>query len=340
MRSWQSKVPDDAPNIFAINLIESDKDKFVYYLEENRLIHSPMYPIVRGRLSAVNNVPIREYASKESERQDESLDRDLSLTWGFELPKDNVIIEGAWHEKNNPPQFNTVSIEKGIAENLEINIGDVLEFTVETQKTQATVTSLRSVEWESFTPNFYMIFYPGSLADLPTSFIASLRLKGQQRSKIKDLVNTFPSATFFDVEFLLNRIRGIAKQISFAVETILYFSLFASLVIFISIEMILRHHRNYSTAIYKAIGAKVKLIQQIFRTPFILLGLIAGIFAYLINVVISFIITSYIIEGNYIFNLKTFILCIFVTPVLVLVAGHFSIKRVSQASSTQLLREP
>ena len=340
LSSWQSKVPDDAPNIFAINLFESDKNKFVSYLEENGLIHSPMYPIVRGRLSAVNNMPIREYASKESERQDESLDRDLSLTWGFELPKDNVIIEGAWHDKNNPPQFNTVSVEEGIAENLDINLGDVLEFTVETQKIQATVTSLRSVEWESFTPNFYMIFYPGSLAGLPTSFIASLRLEGQQRSNIKNLVNTFPSATFFDVDFLLNRIRGIAKQISFAVETILYFSLLASFVIFISIEMILRHHRNYSTAICKAIGANVNLIQKIFRTQFIIIGLIAGVFAYLMNVIISLVMTAYIIEGNYIFNISTFILCIVITPILVLAAGHFSIRRISNVSSRQLLREP
>ncbi len=339
LTSWQSKVPDNAPNIFAINLFTADKDKFISFLKEKNLAHSPMYPIVRGRLSAVNGAPIREYASKETERQDESLDRDLSLTWGFELPKDNNIIAGSWHDKENSPPYNAVSVEEGIAENLEISLGDVLEFTVETQITQATVTSLRSVEWESFTPNFYMIFYPGSLAGLPTSYIASLRLEDKQRLYLKDLVGAFPSATFFDVDFLLNRIRGIAQQISLAVETILYFSLFASLVIFISIEMILRHNRNYSTAIFKAIGAKTGLIRRIFRTQFIIVGLIAGVFAYALNISISFIISTYIIEGNFIFNYKTLLLCLVIAPLLVLVAGYFSIRKTSQISATSLLNE-
>ena len=339
LSSWQSKVPDNAPNIFAINLFETDKDNFIDYLNENEYVHSPMYPIVRGRLSAVNNIPIKEYASKETNRQDESLDRDLALTWGFDLPKDNVIIEGVWHDKSKQQSVNTVSVEEGIAQNLDIKIGDILEFTIDTEKLEAIVTSLRSVEWESFTPNFYMIFYPGVLDELPTTYIASLRLDEQQRPNLKNLVTMFPSATFFDVDFLLKRIRGIAQQISLAVETILYFSLFASVVIFISIEMILRHHRNYSTAIYKAIGTKINQIQKIFRAQFLIIGFIAGIFAYLMNIIISYIITAYIIDGNYIFNLKTFILCMIIAPILVLVAGYFSINRISHISARQLLQE-
>lgn len=337
--SWQSKVPDNAPNIFAINIFENEKQTFLDEVKDQGLEHSPLYPVVRGRLSAINEQPIREYASKETERQDESLGRDLALTWGLQLPKDNKIIEGDWHTESEDNNIATVSVEEGLAENLEITLGDRLSFTVETKVVEAMVTSIRSVEWESFTPNFYMIFYPGVLDNLPVSYMGSLHLDKQQRPILRNFIKKFPSATFFDVDFLLNRIRGIAKKISYAVETVLYFALFASVLVFISIEMILRKNRSYSTAIFKAVGADTKLVQKVFRTQFLFIGLIAGIIAYLLNLVISFVLSSYLIEGQFVFNLKTAILCLILAPLLVLVAGYVSIQRTKQMPVKKLLDE-
>ncbi len=337
--SWQSKVPENAPNFFAINLFVEDKLTFLAELKRNNISHSPLYPIVRGRLSAINGEPVREYVSKEKVKKDESLNRDLALSWGLELPPDNKIISGQWHNPEDPPEQITVSVEEGVAENLKINLGDTLEFTIETHKLEALVTSLRSVEWESFTPNFYMIFYPGSLDGLPVTYLSSMHLKQSQRTLLPTFIKHFPNATFFDVDFLLTRIRGIMLQISTAVEIILYFSLFASLIVFIAIEMILRHYRSYSVAIYKAVGARSEFIQKIFRAQFIFIGLISGVIAYSLNLSIGFIISTYYIEGDYIFNIKTAILCLFIVPLLVLMAGYFSIQRVHQTPAKQLLTE-
>jgi putative ABC transport system permease protein len=337
--SWQAKVPDDAPNIFVINLFANEKQSFLDELGKRGLKHSPLYPVVRGRLSAVNNQPIREYASKESERQDESLSRDLALTWNLQLPKDNKIIQGQWHSKTHRESVSLVSVEQGIAENLGIELGDTLAFTVETQIVKAEVTSIRSVEWESFTPNFYMIFNPGALDGLPVSYMGSLRLNKEQRSILPEFVKQFPSATFFDVDFLLNRIRGIAQKISYAVETVLYFALLASVLVFISIEMIQRKYRTYSTAIFKAVGANTKLVQKMFRTQFILIGIIAGMIAYLLNLIIGFVLTNYLLESEFVFNIKTTILCLLLAPFLVLVAGYISVQRTKQMPVKQLLAE-
>lgn len=337
--SWQSKIPENAPNFFAINLFDTDKVDFLSLLKRKNISHSPLYPIVRGRLSAVNGQPIRKYASKESGRSDESLRRDLALTWGLGLPTDNKIIKGQWHDANKTPQQKTVSVEEGLADNLDIDLGDILEFTIDTFKVQAVVTSIRSVQWESFTPNFYMIFYPGALDDFPKTYLASLHLAPTQRKLLPIIVKQFPTTTFFDVDFLLNRIRGIAQQVSFAVETILYFSLLASLIVFIAIEMVLQHYRNYSTAIYKSVGAKTVLIQKVFRSQFILIGLIAGGIAYLFNFIVGILLSTYLIEGDYVFNIKTAVLCLIITPVLVLAAGYFSIQRTSRTSAKKLLTE-
>ncbi len=339
LSSWQSKVPENAPNFFAINLFAEDRVNFLAELQQNNISHSPLYPIVRGRLTAINGEPVREYAGKEKVTRDESIKRDLSLSWGLELPPDNKIISGQWHNPDTPPDKITVSVEEGVAENLKISLGDIIEFTVETYKLEAEVTSLRSVEWESFTPNFYMIFYPGALDGLPVTYLASIHLKQSQRTLLPDFIQRYPNATFFDVNFMLTKVRNIMQQISAAVKTILYFSLFASIIVFIAIEIILRRYRSYSVAIYKSVGTRSELIQKIFRSQFIFIGLISGAIAYTMNLLIGFIISVYFIESDFFFNIKTAILCLFIVPLLVLIVGHFSIQRIHQTPAKRLLTE-
>ena len=335
--SWQAKVPKNAPNVFAINLLEKETQRFQAFLDQYKINHSPLYPIIRGRLSAVNQILINEYTSAESGLNDESLERDLALTWSRDLPENNKILNGEWHKVDE--QINRVSVEEGIAENLEIEIGDTLTFTVEAEKISAVVTSIRSVEWESFMPNFYMIFSPGTLDELPTTYIASLYIDKEQRTLIRDFVEAFPSATFFDVDFLLNRIRQIANKVSYAVETVLYFSLLASLLIFISIEMILHKYRTYSTAIFKAVGADINLVQKVFRTEFILIGIMSGVIAYLLNTIVSIGVSNYVIEGNYVFNMKTAILCLVIAPLMVVITGYITVHRTKQTSVSALIAE-
>ena len=335
--SWQAKVPENAPNVFAINLLEKETQRFQAFLDQYKINHSPLYPIIRGRLSAVNQILINEYTSAESGLNDESLERDLALTWSRDLPENNKILNGEWHKVDE--QINRVSVEEGIAENLEIEIGDTLTFTVEAEKISAVVTSIRSVEWESFMPNFYMIFSPGTLDELPTTYIASLYIDKEQRTLIRDFVEAFPSATFFDVDFLLNRIRQIANKVSYAVETVLYFSLLASLLIFISIEMILHKYRTYSTAIFKAVGADINLVQKVFRTEFILIGIMSGVIAYLLNTIVSIGVSNYVIEGNYVFNMKTAILCLVIAPLMVVITGYITVHRTKQTSVSALIAE-
>jgi putative ABC transport system permease protein len=335
--SWQSRVPENAPNVFAINLAERDSVNFMKFIDDNKIEHSPLYPITRGRLSAVNGIAIRDYANKETGRYDNALDRDLALTWGDALPKDNKVIAGNWHQSGR--LGNAVSIEQDIAENLDIKPGDMLTFTIETQEVSAQVTSIRTVIWESFSPNFYMIFSPGALDGLPTTYIASLHLEDNERSTIGQLVKTFPGASFFDVEFLLNRIRQIISKVGYAVEAVLYFSLLSSILVFIAIEMILRKHRVYNATIFKAVGASTRLIQKIYRTEFMLIGFVSGFIAYVLNLVVSFGISHFIIEGEFVFNPRTAVLCLLVAPLIVIVAGYLSIHRTRDVSVKGLLQQ-
>ena len=184
-----------------------------------------------------------------------------------------------------------------------------------------------------------MIFRPGALAGLPATYMASLHIAPERRELLPQFIQRFPTATFFDVDFLLNRIRGIIQKISTAVEIILYVSLVAGLIVFIAVEMVLRRYRRHSTAVYKSLGATTALIRKIYRSQLLLSGLMAGAVAYILNLAIGMIVSVWLIGGSYVFNIKTAMLCLLITPILVIITGYVSISQSSKARVKDLLAQ-
>ena len=339
LASWQASIPEDAPNYFAINLYADELDDFAEALRQYDINNSPLYPIVRGRLTGINGEPVRTAVTKESQAG-RAANRDLSLTWSKHIPLDNEIADGQWHDALGGLHGGvSVSVESKLAQSMGIAVGDQLEFVIGAETLQAAVTSLRTVNWQSFTPNFYMMFDKAALSRFPATYISSFRLTQQQRVFVPKLVERFPSATFFDVDFLLKRIQGIVAQVSFAIESILYFALASSLVVFVAIEMILHHSRLYSAALCKAMGARVALVQRIYRVQFCLIGLLSGGLAYALNLVVSSLLSVYVLDSDVVFNAKTLLLCLLVAPALVYLAGQLSIGRVQAVPAKILLNE-
>lgn len=348
--SWQAKVPEQAPNYFVINVFEEEREALQQALTQRQLPASPMYPVVRGRLIKVNEQQVSSLIANNS-RAKSAVDRDLSLTWAHTLPAENRIVQGQWWDADEKPaELDTVlakgdidlagvSIEQELAKNLGVNIGDVLTFVIETRSLKARVKSIRKLSWESFTPNFYMMFEPGILDEFPATYLSSFYVAASRKAGLPELIQQFPSASFFDVDFLLKRIRTIIRQVSFAVEMILYFALFASLVVFIAIEMILHHSRLYNNGVLKALGANSIMITRFYRLQLLLSGFLAGLLAYGLNAIVAYITTVWVLESSWVFNPKTLLLCLLLTPLMVYMAGLYSIYRLKLVSAKTVLNE-
>lgn len=338
LRSWQGKIPEDAPNFFAVNLLPGSLSRFQALLREQGIAHSPPYPVVRARLAAVRGVAIRQYEAQG--REHESLDRDLALTWSDQLPHDNAIVAGAWHEAAPvTPAAAEVSVEQGIAEALDIRLHDQLTFAAAAQRVTARVTSIRTVQWESFTPNFYMIFRPGSLRGMPYTGLQSMRIEAQQRSLLPPLAEAFPGVSFLDVDFLLQRIRRLIDQLGNTVNIILWLALLSGFLVFAASEMILRRGRGYSVALCKALGASSAQVQGIFRLQLLLVGASAGLLAWVLNALAQWLVVNWYIEGPWVFNPAAALCCLLGAPLAVYLAGYLSLRRYSRAPVSGLLAE-
>ena len=327
--SWQSRVPADAPNFFAFNLSQDDAGALREFIDGNGIGSSPFYPIVRGRLNEINGVAVREHVSKEVGRADhESLNRDLALTWSAALPSDNRIVSGYWHGEDSSQigRGFQVSVEEQLAEKLGIQVGDRLTYIVGANAFEAEVLSLRSVEWESFTPNFYMMFNSRLPEGLPLTYLASMYITPEQRKLLPIFSRQFPGVTFFDVNFLLRLIRTVMAKVGAMVELILYFSGLAGVIIFIAVELIMRAYRTHASKICRILGASTGLIRRLFLSQYILIGLFSGGAAYVLNVGVVSSITFFLIEGQYIFSPVIAGLCLLVAPCLVIAMGWLSLR--------------
>lgn len=276
--TWQAQLPDKAPNHFALNILPDDRQAFADRLTALHSTAAPLYPVLPGRLVAINDQPVREIVSKDSQGE-RAIRRDLSLTWTTELPTDNQILDGRWWSQLQPDDLPGVSVESELAESLKVHLGDRLRFNIAGGEHEARVTSLRTVNWDSFQPNFYMIFEPGALNDLPVTYLTSFYLPAGQERELVALARAFPSVTLLQVDALLEQLRSILGQVTLAVEYVLLFVLAAGLIVLVAGLQATLDERIRQGALLRAIGASRQLLIRARRSEFAMLGATSGLLA-------------------------------------------------------------
>ena len=157
--TWETQVPEDAPNTFALNITDQDQANFVQTVVTRGGDLAPLYPIVRGRLETVNGIPLVEHLAGTDPPG--SVRRELSLTESEVLGRDNQIDRGRFFTKANGPGL--VTVESKLFDELDLELGDVIQYTIGPDRIAAEVIGSRVVQWDSMLPNFFMIFSPGTL---------------------------------------------------------------------------------------------------------------------------------------------------------------------------------
>jgi len=148
-----------------------------------------------------------------------------------------------------------VSVEQGLAETLSIALHDTLRFRIADQEREGRVASLRTVEWDSFRANFFVLFPPGVIDGYPTTWITSFYLARNQKPWLADLVRAYPSVTVLDVDALLAKVREIVDQVVTAVEYVFLFTLLAGLIVLYSAIQATQDERLFESAMLRTLGA-------------------------------------------------------------------------------------
>lgn len=335
--TWQNQLPKNAPNYFALNILPAEKQAFSERLVQLSAPSAPLYPVVPGRLVSINGEPVREIVSKDSSG-DRAVQRDLSLTWAADLPAGNRITEGNWWSAQPTDAVPGVSVEAKVAQSLKLKLGDQLTFTVAGVNREARVTSLRSINWDNFQPNFFMIFQPGTLKDLPATYLTSFYLSPGHDQQVIELSRAFPAVTILQVEALLEQLRSILAQVTLAVEYVLLFVLAAGMAVLFSGLQATLDERIRQGALLRALGAERRLLVKARQIEFGLLGAVSGLLAALGSELVSLVLYRFAFDLPW-HPHPWLLLLPLIGALLVGGAGVFGTRRALNASPLSVLRE-
>ncbi|MGM0595223.1 MAG: ABC transporter permease, partial [Pseudomonadota bacterium] len=297
LATWQTSLPEDAPNHFVVNVVPERVEQFGEFLAARDIESAGLYPMVRGRLSEINGIPSKEFVGDEESGRG-AINRELNLTWGEQLPDDNTIVEGEWFGSGADGK-KVVSMEADLARRMGVELGDELRFSFGSGAFTATVTSLRTVQWDSFRPNFFMIFPPGVLDPYPATWMTSFYLPNEKKGQLAQLLREFPSVTVIDLDRIMDQVRRILEQVTLAVEYVLVFVLLAGFAVLYAALQASLDERLYEGALLRTLGARRSQLRAGHLAEYALLGALSGLFAAGGAELVAYILYSQVFELSY-----------------------------------------
>ena len=336
--SWRKATPPDAPNRFIINLQPEQGDAFKKALTDGGVTRYDWYPMIRGRLVAVNTKPVTpdDFTDDRAKRL---VDREFNLSNVAQQPAHNKTVAGQWTVEEK----GAISVEEGIAKTLGLKLGDSLSFDIGGQVSTAKITSLRKVDWGSMRVNFFVMFPVASMTDVPVSYISAFRAppapaNGAQ-SFDNTLVKAFPNITNIDTTSTLAQVERVLDQVIRAVEFLFGFTLAAGLVVLFAAITATREERAKEFAIMRAVGARASLLRQVQRAELAGVGLLAGFLASVVALAVGWGLARYVFDFAWTGSWTVPLIGSLAGAALALAAGWWGLRSVLNTPVVETLRK-
>lgn len=330
--SWRKATPPDAPNRFVINVMPEQSDAFQKALTTQGVTKFDWYPMIRGRLVAVNDKAVSpdDYTEDRAKRL---VDREFNLSHSAKNPPHNLIVGGQWTEE----EAGAISVEEGIAKTLNLKLGDSLRFDIGGVQTEAKITSLRKVDWGSMRANFFVMFPVSTLKDVPSTFMGAFKAP-ETKGFDNALVRQFPNITNVDMTSTINQVQRVLDQVIRAVEFLFGFTLAAGLVVLFAAVTATREDRAREFAIMRAVGAGSSLLRQVQRTELAGVGLLAGFLASIVAAAVGWALARYVFEFDWTVQLWVPLAGALAGALLALAAGWWGLRDVLRRPVVETLR--
>jgi len=291
----------EAPSFFFIDVQADQRDAFARLVADTGGVSPALTPVVRARLASVKGERVgRALLDRRRADGHDAVwyhTREYVLTSMAEAPPTNTIVRGRWWTAAEAGERPRVSLEEAAAKALAVAVGDALGFDVQGVPVDVVVTSIRKVDWQSFSTNFFAIVSPGALDGAPTTFVATARVPERLEPHVQDaVVAAFPNVTVIPVRDLLQRAAGILGQIAFAIRAIALFSIAAGLVVMMGTLVASRWQRLAESAILRTLGASRAAVARIFAVEYACLGAAAGLGGSTLAAVLAWIVERFVLE--------------------------------------------
>ena len=331
--SWRKATPVNAPDRFVINVQPDQTQAFQSALQQTGVQNYDWYPMIRGRLVAINGKAVspQDYTEERAKRL---VDREFNLSSRAAKPEHNEVVKGTWLENEK----DAVSVEVGIAKTLGLQMGDRLQFDIGGVLSEGRVTSLRKVDWGSMRANFFVIYPVDNLPNVPLSYMAAFK-SPDVPSFERNLLQQFPNVTSVDLRASLTQVQKVLDQVIRAVEFLFAFTLLAGLLVLTAAVTSTREERKREFAIMRALGATGRLLSQVQTAELMGVGLMAGFLASLVAELVGWGLARFVFEFEWTASLWVPVAGGLTGAVLAWMAGWWGLAEVLRQPVSQTLRQ-
>ncbi|MEM8816589.1 MAG: FtsX-like permease family protein [Pseudomonadota bacterium] len=336
LAGWRDMLDSSAPNHFMINIQPDERDSIAAILEREGVSTPRFDPLVRARMTTINGESVKDL---EFSNEDGGwfVNREQNLSWSEELTASNELLEGEWWPEGYSGAA-LVSIEEEVALETGLSIGDVLEFSVAGQTVEARIASVRKVNWDSFQPNFFLVFSPGALDGFPASFITALNVPADKKTLFAGLVRQHPSVSVIDLDSIISQVQGIIEKASLAVQVVFVFTLLAGIAVLFAAVQSTIDERRFESAMLRALGARKRIVFSGVMAEFAALGVAAGLLAAAGASVLAAVIAVSLFSLPYQFSPTLWVAGLSAGVAIVCCSGFFAARGAINAMPVDVLR--
>ncbi len=274
-REVETRLPEAAPAFFFIDIEPGQRAAFAAIVRGFRGAQAQMVPMLRGRITRLNGVPVERAAVKAQARW--ALRSDRGLTYSPTLPQGSRLVAGKWW----PPDYHgppLVSFDAGLAHGMGLAVGDTLSVNLLGREITAQIASLRRIDWQRLGINFAIVFAPGTLEHAPQTILAAVSLPAaEEASLVRRVTERFPNISAIPVREALAAVDRVVATIGTAIGLTALVSVVASALVLGGAIAAGYRRRVYEAVLLKVLGATRGTILAAFLLEYGLLGLVVGL---------------------------------------------------------------
>ena len=319
-----AELPADAPTVFLIDIQPDQWDGVRAELEASDAEAIESLEVVTGRLRSVAGVALKELVARSDAGEDPGhrrwvLTREQRLTSMVTLPEGNVVVEGSlWSEPNRAE----VSIERDFADDLGASVGDTVVFDIQGVPLELYVSSIRTVEWQRFSLNFFLVVEPGVVEEAPRFRVASARLDDAVERQVQDrLAAAYPNVTLLRLREVLEKVVAILEQVGLGVRLLGSFSVLAGIAILAGSVSAGAVRRAREVALYKAIGMTRSQVAATLALEYALVGLVSGVIGAAGGVLLAWYISRFGFQIAWVWRPEVYLASVAAAVALTVIAG-------------------
>ncbi|MBI9092784.1 MAG: ABC transporter permease [Desulfobacterium sp.] len=338
------------PVFFLVDIQEEQKNPFIEFMARKDADLINLSPMVRGRILTVNQKPFDGENLSQGSGRPRSGQRgrgrgkrlEFNFSYRKSLDDSETIVQGRALSET-PWDFEAfvpfeISVEASFAERYGLSLGDIMGFDVQGIPMEGRVVNLRKVRWNSFQPNFFLLFQDGVLNDAPKTYLAAISQVAQEaRQDLKNaIVNAFPNISVIDVTRMAGTLLTITDRLSLSIRFMAWLAIAAGLV---SIFSIARHGawKNANQVnLLKVLGADFNVIQGITLLEFGFIGFTAALFAVLLSLVFSRAVSWYLFDSLWEFDLLGSLVILLLTTGICMATAFMASRKVMNTKPVTL----